>query len=289
MKSKEKLIMLRGIPGSGKSTWASEYIATHNNTIRVNKDSLRTMLHFDKWNGRNESVTSMIEYGLIRTALENGMNVIVDNTNLTQRHEDGYKLLADEIGAEFVVHELDTPYSVCVERDAVREKKVGKSVILKFAMMTGKYPAPAKGFVVCDIDGTIADIEHRRHYVTGEKKDWKGFFSEMHKDTVRENVHDMLKNYHELGYEILFVSARPETYREVTEAWLDLMVDVPYVGVLMRPANDKGADTDTKYKIYKEMLAKYNVLLVIDDRPSVIRMWEGCGLTVIDVGNQVEF
>ena len=32
--------------------------------------------------------------------------------------------------------------------------------------------------VLCDIDGTIANNDHRQHYLEG-KKDWDGFFSEL--------------------------------------------------------------------------------------------------------------
>lgn len=32
-------------------------------------------------------------------------------------------------------------------------------------------------FVVFDLDGTLADGDHRLHHITGETKDWRAFFA----------------------------------------------------------------------------------------------------------------
>lgn len=51
-----KLTIMRGLPASGKSTKAKELLSV-GNTVRINKDLLRTMLHFDTFTGRNEGMT----------------------------------------------------------------------------------------------------------------------------------------------------------------------------------------------------------------------------------------
>lgn len=292
MKNKTKLIMMTGIPGSGKSTYASEYVAKHNNTIRVNKDLLRTMLHFDKWNYVNENVTALAETALIRECLSNKLNVIVDNTNLLPRHMELYRTIANDADSEFIIKKMDTSYAECVERDKHREKKVGQAVVLKYALQTKLYPAPSRGFVICDIDGTIADISHRLHFVKQETKDWRGFFSTMDKDAVRKDTLEKLAEYQRQGYEILFVSARPDDYRTVTEAWLEQHVrhaGVEYVGLLMRNAGDRREDTVVKYNIWQNYLSNYSIHVVIDDRPSILRMWQSLNLAVVDVGAGIEF
>lgn len=289
----KKILMLRGLPASGKSTAAEKLVLESGNYVRVNKDLLRTMLHFDKWTGKNESITALAENILIRGLIKEGMNVIVDNTNLTDRHANNYKLVAEELGASFDILEIDTPYDECVVRDCFREKKVGRDVILRFALQTGKFPKPEKPLVICDIDGTIADITHRLQYAKGETKNWKTFFDLMHLDVVRESTLKMLYDYHAAGHKIIFVSARPENYRTQTNFWLDNNVrdrGVPYEGLIMRREHDKRDDVDVKYDIYSELFKdKYDIEVVIDDRPKVIRMWRAAGLSVIDVGPGIEF
>lgn len=288
----KKLIMMRGIPASGKSTKAEELSKLYG-MPRVNKDLLRVMLHFDKWSGKNESITAEAETALIRTLLKSHPGVIVDNTNLTQRHYDHYKALAESENVGFEMVEMTTPYEVCLERDKYRTKSVGASVILKFALMTNQFPVPDKPLVLCDIDGTIANLDHRLQYVKGDKKDWKMFFMHMEGDSLREDTFATLMKYQEAGHKIIFVSARPEDYRVQTERWLATHCyerGLRYEGVLMRRQHDKRDDVDVKSDIYEELFRhKYDVEIVIDDRPKVIRMWRAKGLSVLDVGPGIEF
>lgn len=87
------------------------------------------------------------------------------------------------------------------------------------------------------------------------------------------------------------MSARPEDHREATEVWLQNTFKgyEAYVTLLMRRAGDTREDTLVKKDIYDTFLKGYPIHKVIDDRPSVIRMWRSLGLDVIDVGSGVEF
>ena len=152
------------------------------------------------------------------------------------------------------------------------------------------------------MDGTIADITHRLHYVqpTEEelntktdnflKKDWKGFFSEMDKDPVRKDVQSMLIDYYNKGKTIIFISARPEDYKDVTLKWLtDNLLSFAYT-VIMRPKNDKRPDTEVKSDMLDMYFPDKSVIhAILDDRPSIINLWKERGLNVIDVGNVIEF
>src|SRR4051812_38724625 len=79
-----KLIIMQGLPASGKSTKAKELLE-HGNTVRLNKDLLRTMLHFDKFTGRNEGLTQDAALFLADNFLEKDINVIIDDTNFNPR------------------------------------------------------------------------------------------------------------------------------------------------------------------------------------------------------------
>src|SRR5690606_11837601 len=131
-------------------------------------------------------------------------------------------------------------------RKSLGQRHVGETVILKMAL---QYLDFWKGepTVVCDLDGTLCDTEHRLHFVQGEKKDWTGFFEAMMGDTLRNDVLATLLKY-DRTHRIIFVSARPEKYREATEAWLDLELKGVRLhdALIMRPNNDKRPDTEVK-------------------------------------------
>lgn len=288
-----KLLMLKGLPASGKSTYAEE-VCKEQNWKRVNRDLLRAMLHFDKWSGQNEGITVEMEIALVTKLLNNGINVVVDDCNLNPKNREMWARVAKECNAKFETREFDTPWEECIERDAKREKPVGARTISGMAFQYS-LGMPMEKIVICDIDGTIADTTHRLKYVVAPEgatdfvKDWKGFFAAMGDDPVREDVALRLKQLHKDGYTIAFVSGRPDTYFNQTIEWL-VRNGLDFVWILfMRSANDSRPDTEVKAKIYDQYFADKKVELVIDDRPSVIRMWREKGLTVEDVGKGIEF
>ena len=258
------------------------------NCVRVNRDSLRKMLHFDKWSGVNEGKTKQAERVLIKTFLQQGLNVIVDDTNLNPGVLQGWEDLAEEVGAKIEYVKMDTCLNICLLRDSLREEMVGSYVICGMAMQYDLMPVFEKGIVICDIDGTLADIKHRLHFVQEGRRDWNGFFGEIGGDTVREDVKNMLEKRLGEGYDIFFVSGRPEEYRLQTEKFLSENFS-DYISLFMRGRGDRRPDTEVKQEIYDRYFKKYSVVEVIDDRPRVIEMWRSNGLNVIDVGNGVDF
>lgn len=278
-----KLIIMRGLPASGKTTKAKELVEASGNAVRLNKDLLRTMLHFDKWTGRKEDQTFHAEQLLAKFFLGKGQNVIIDDTNLNPRVFEIWK----EIHPDHEVITMGTPYSECVYRDRLREKPVGMAVIFAMARKYGQYSF-VRPEVICDIDGTIANTDHRLHFLEGEKKNWKGFFEAAVNDTVNADVLERLMNHKKDGKDIIFVSGRPDTYAAPTMKWL-YDNKIPCDGLLMRRAKDNRPDTVVKKEILDTFFKKEFIEEVIDDRPSVIRMWEENGLNVIDVGKGIEF
>lgn len=285
-----KLIMLKGLPASGKSTVAEKIIKEGGEFFRVNRDLLRKMLHCDVWSGKREGTTIFAQQLLVAQLLSEGKNVIVDDTNLGDKHVEMWKMMAENYGAKFEIIDMmkEVDYEECVKRNNERENGVPSGVIENMALQYGL--TPHKRFIVCDIDGTIADVTHRLKHVKGDKKDWKAFFAEMNEDTPRHDVWDKVKKLsRDEDVHIILVSARPEDYREVTEQWLrDNNMD-DAISLIMRRKGDKRPDTDVKGDIYQRYLAQYDIVKVFDDRPSVIRMWEENGLEVEDCGNGKEF
>lgn len=142
--------------------------------------------------------------------------------------------------------------------------------------------------VIFDIDGTLADCEHRRKHLPH----WGKFFADMHLDPVIEPVaylarliydHDvLLKEYTgKRGEAVLVVSARPDDYRQATENWL-ASNGITYDKLYMRPAGDYRKDAIVKREILQEILDDgFEPFLVIDDRPEVVDMWREYGLVCL--------
>jgi len=288
-----KLIILQGLPSSGKSSFAQEYLKKDGNAVRINKDSLRTMLHFDVWSGQREEKTRIAARALAKTFLNKKMNVLIDDTNLNQHTLESWKQAGKEWSAKVEIIKIDTPIEECIRRDELREKKVGKSVIIGMAMANNLYHEPIKGYVIADIDGTVANIDHRLKYVAGEKKDWKMFFDAMGNDLGRWDTINNLNTLFNLGYEIFFVSGRPDNYRKQTEKWLSFRIPFEYKSLFMRRAGDHREDYIVKSEIFKNYFKNPDLVhYVYDDRPQVIlKCWNVLvgKEKVVDVGNNKYF
>jgi len=169
-----------------------------------------------------------------------------------------------------------------------------------------------KPTVIFDIDGTLADIEHRRHFVEGKKKDFDSFNAAMVNDTPNAPIVDLL-HMCLAGWDsqVIFCTGRMEQYREVTrnflldkcevEGYLSLVdesdrweckyrrmvEDALDVILIMRP-DERRHDPD--HQIKQEMLDeilkivdKKNITFAVDDRQRVVDMWRSNGLTCLQV------
>ena len=156
-----------------------------------------------------------------------------------------------------------------------------------------------KDIIVCDLDGTLANCEHRVHHVQKvdgaglkRKPDWDAFYAGVRKDTVNKPVHQLLINmcgwnmhYEWRTHEVIFCTGRPERCRVDTEWWLETKTNVPSDGykLLMRKDGDFRADYVVKQEILDAHIDKDRVLFVLDDRQQVVDMWRRNGLTCFQV------
>jgi predicted kinase len=123
------LTITRGLPGSGKTTWARQ----QPDTVRVNRDDLRRMLHGGFiGSGRAEVEVTIAQRAQIEALLASKVNVICDDTNLSPSVVKSLTSLATRCGAEVVIVDFtDVPLEVCLERDAQRtgDQQVGPEAI----------------------------------------------------------------------------------------------------------------------------------------------------------------
>ena len=127
----------------------------------------------------------------------------------------------------------------------------------------------------------MADGRHRELYLRGEKKDWRGYYAQLHKDKPYESTIELVRsiNRNRPNAKIIIVSGRPDTYQYESIEWLGVN-GVPYNYIFMRPGNDKREDRIVKTEILSH-LPKEQIKCVFDGRPSVCREWEAQGLKTI--------
>ena len=133
-----RLMITVGLPGAGKTTFAESYIETYSNTIHLSSDKIRKELWGDETTqGDNSQVFSLMQSRAIE-ALNNGNDVIYDATNMTRKDRAGIISVCPKFAIiEAIV--IWAPVETCIERDATRERTVGKEVIDR---MLKRFQAP---------------------------------------------------------------------------------------------------------------------------------------------------
>ncbi|MEU3778695.1 AAA family ATPase [Streptomyces sp. NPDC032472] len=289
--------VMTGLPASGKTTAARALQAEAAGRMRrVNLDDLRSMLDVpDPERGRSyrhEQTVLAIQDAAVRAAVEDGFDVVVDNTHLTSRIPK--RLKAAVAGrATFVVHDFtDVPVEECLRRDASRERPVGEEVI---RILAQKHASAKKGgwrltaewlndqpavepyradpslpsAVMCDIDGTLA--------LTGDRSPYD--FSRCGIDALNEPVRYALDAFRRAdGDRIVLLSGRGEEHRPQTEEWLERH-KVPYDELWMRPLGDTRRDDVVKAELFDAHVRhRYAVRVSLDDRDRVVAVWRRMGL-----------
>lgn len=176
--------------------------------------------------------------------------------------------------------------------------------------------------IIFDLDGTLADCEHRRHFVEAPwdccnpcyvllkkveaklaaeeeccawcggqsalwKRDWQAFYEACDKDKPIPPTIEIIKSLHGLDYyakceDVHIWSGRSESVRDKTEAWLDSN-GITFNQLKMRPVGDSTPDDELKERWLDEAISAGNkVDFVFDDRPKVVRMWRRRGIFVFN-------
>lgn len=277
------IIILKGIPASGKSTWAKEFIKENSHTKRVNKDDLRAMLDDSKWSKHNEKFILKIRDNIVRNALKDGFNVIVDDTNLHPKHIEQMKEIAKEFGAGVKINDsfLKVDLKECIKRDLKRPNSVGEEVIKKMHKMA--FPElyevkPCKQdnklpkAVIFDVDGTLAKMVSRKPF------DW----SLAHTDEPQQDIIDVLNMYKSNGYKIIICTGRDGVCELQTISWLKAN-QIKFDDFYIRPQGDMRKDAEIKAEMFNDIIKKYYIECVFDDRNQVVEMWRSLGVRCFQV------
>ena len=290
-----KCIITVGISASGKTHWAEEFIRNRSDWININRDDIR-FNHFcngvrdwSKYKWKHEGEVTCIQEREIDWAAENKMNIIISDTNLNPKYRNRLiDLLQTGYGYDVEIKAFNVDLDEAIRRDKLRPNSVGHDVIWKQWLQWLDFIGRKKympnlelpNAVVVDVDNTVASKGDRSPYA------W---------DRVREDkpisvVIDAVRGLSQQGYEIIFLSGRDSICMEDTEEWLQSYFNFP-ITLFMRKNKDMRKDTVVKEELFfKHVAPNWNVSLVIDDRPSVCRMWRELGLKVAQVADPlIEF
>lgn len=138
--------------------------------------------------------------------------------------------------------------------------------------------------VISDLDGTITDAEHRVHLVRNHPKDYDRFFAEARNDGPITAVISVLQALKQAGHDVHIITGRSEVVRQDTVEWLERH-EVPFDRLLMRPEHDYTPDDRLKEGWFRAEYEPEEVLLVLEDRARVVRMWRRHGLTCLQVAD----
>ena len=137
-----------------------------------------------------------------------------------------------------------------------------------------------------DLDGTLADGDHRLHHIKKDPKDWATYFAACWADKpIAHNI--AILRALSMHYDVFILTGRSDEVREMTMAWLKQYIpDVSFwhSDVYMREAGDHRNDDVLKILMLENLkLRGYNVLAAFDDRDRVVAAWRGAGVPCLQV------
>jgi len=299
---KMKVILTKGLPASGKTTWAKKLCKSNKTFKRINKDDLRAMVDDKVFSKENEKLIIKLRDNMVLNFLKEGYNVIIDDTNLHHKHLQNITKLVKGI-AEVEVNDSFLSVSVeeCIRRDLVRENPVGEKVIYSMAKQIEGYSKKDKkthwektlikegmliakprvfnkdlpNCIIVDMDGTLSMMNGRSPYE----------FKRCIEDLPNYPIINIVKNYrgNNLSNKIFIVSGRENIAYEETKQWLE-KYNIPFDNIFMREKDDYRSDVIVKKEIYdRAFLNQYNIHFVLDDREKVVKMWRENDLTCLQV------
>lgn len=276
----KEIILLVGAPGSGKSSFAKS-ISTH---AYINQDEMGKEQHFR----------------IFESHLENGFSIIVDRMNFSKEQRERYLAPARAQGYKTKIIVFHVPSETCMIRCINRNNhptiKTPADASRAINFFFSKYErvedneadevvrlgwdGDREPALIFDLDGTMANIDARMHFLEGkvadseetQKKDWKKFFEHIPTDKVNNWCAELLWKFED-SHTIVFCSGRPDNYKKSTEEWLKNN-NLSYNNLFMRRRGDYRKDEIVKQIILDfELLPRYDILFVVDDRRQVVDMW----------------
>jgi phosphoglycolate phosphatase-like HAD superfamily hydrolase len=136
---------------------------------------------------------------------------------------------------------------------------------------------------IFDIDGTIANGDHRLHHIKKHPKDWDAYFGACHDDEPIGHIVDIAYALNSAGHKIVLVSGRSSVVRDKTTDWLARCFPF-YDALYMRPEGDHKDDDKLKIELLEQMrLDGWDPVMAFDDRSRVVKAWREAGIPCAQV------
>lgn len=133
---------------------------------------------------------------------------------------------------------------------------------------------------IFDVDGTLANCDHRRHFVTGEARNWDAFYEASVDDPPNKAIVFLANACIAQGIPVILCTGRPAKYRGITDKSMrDFGVD--YHELYMRHDGDHRDDATVKREMLSLIRIVFDPILAVDDRDRVVKMWREEGLTCL--------
>lgn len=136
--------------------------------------------------------------------------------------------------------------------------------------------------VIVDLDGTLANGEHRVHHLRKEERDWDAYYEDVLLDEPHPEMVDLVNAIAD-DYLIVILTGRREETRAETEEWLGNH-EVTYHVLIMRPEGNRVDDNVWKLSVGK-LMGYHNIAFVVEDRNRIVEAWRTAGVRCIQVAD----
>lgn len=294
-----KLTIVRGVSGSGKSTWAE----AQPGALVVSRDRIRAAMFGSNDQDyyavskeelhRKESLVTDIQDASIASGLRAGLHVIVDNTNVRPKFVKSIVDIGFKAGAEIAVKVIDVPVSVAIQRNAARHAAGGRLVPEKVireqheALRNSRDWKPQAPFTPKPYHGTpgrpqafLFDLDGTCFHMNGKRSPYAHNVDVDDPDPV---ILDLVGRLIESGFVAIAMSGREEITRRATLLALEENGVVPD-DLFMRANKDMRKDSIVKAELFDNHVRdNYDVQFVLDDRNQVVDMWRAMGIKTLQV------
>lgn len=303
-----KLEILRGVPASGKSTYANKLVR-EGGFVRVNRDDIRMAMFGKPW-GVDEDMVTRVEHAQVDASLAAGSDVVVDATNFNHKAVSAILRIAACNKAEVNFTDFPISADIAVARDTARGEAGGRAVSesvirgffkrYKIDVNGGEFRAPPEvpdygpnytrdalkpTLYTFDLDGTLAlHTSGRSPYDS----------SRYMEDTLNESLYLImlalrdLNETREVDVRIGILSGRSKDHWGTCVAWLDEH-GVPWDYLWMRASGDDRGDDIVKTELFDQGIApSFDHQAHWDDRSRVVRALRSKGITVHHVISESE-
>lgn len=295
--TKRKLILCRGIQGSGKTFYAKKWADEDpEHRIRINNDDIRNMLG-KYWVPEREPLVTQIKKSTALCAMAKGYDIIVDNMNLNPKEVKWWEDLIHDTMIGHGVYQyqydieskdfFDISVDECIKRDSMRSNPIGEDTIRKTwnrykhfiqtynveKLVSNLLPENASlpYCIVVDMDSTLCFNTSKRPWFGPESTEL------MLEDTPNMSV---LRLIQASGYPIIICTGRNQAQKNVTLQWLE-KYNIHPTEIYLREDGDYRKGVEVKTELMNKILEKYNVLVVFEDCTPIVDKFREMGLTVL--------